>query len=110
MKAESNLMPQSAFVAERRGDFVDVTFFSNVISEVEEEKEIWRYDSYSLTVPYRPDIEMVIAENYNAWLEMAIANEEIPAPPETDTDKITRLETEQARLQEIVDTMLGGIL
>ena len=75
MKAESNIIPQHPFVVERRGTLADITFFENVTEGKREGQLIWGYDSYALTVPYRPGLDTLVAENLKVWMDAAKATE-----------------------------------
>ena len=84
MKAESNVMPQSPFVIDRRGELVDVTFFENAREAIVDGVTCWQYDSYTLTVLHRDGLESEIATNYDTWLASAIEKDETVEDVSTD--------------------------
>jgi hypothetical protein len=104
MKAESNIMPQSPFVVEKRGNLADITFFANPISSAKDGEVIWEYDTYTLTIPYRNELEAMIAEEYELWLNAAINTEQTASLPKEPSlvDRISGLEEVQ------LETLLGG--
>ena len=92
MKAESDTMPTHPFVIDKRGDLADITFFEGVKESEREDRTVFEYDSHTLTVPYRDDLEEVVAESYEIWL-LSAKQAEIPAPKEpTDAERINSLE------------------
>ena len=92
MKAESDTMPTHPFVIDKRGDLADITFFEGVKESEREDRTVFEYDSHILTVPYRDDLEEVVAEDYELWL-LSAKQAEIPAPKEpTEAERIDLLE------------------
>ena len=93
MKAESDTMPTHPFVIDKRGDLADITFFEGVKESEREDRTVFEYDSHILTVPYRDDLEEVVAEAYELWL-LAAKQAELPAPKEpTEAERIAFLES-----------------
>ena len=93
MKAESDTMPTHPFVIDKRGDLADITFFEGVKESEREDRTVYEYDSHTLTVPYRVDLEETVAEDYALWL-LAAKQAENPLPPEpTDEGRIAFLES-----------------
>ena len=92
MKAESDTMPTHPFVIDKRGDLADITFFEGVKESEREDQTVYEYDSHTLTVPYRDDLEETVAEDYARWL-LSAKQAENPLPPEpTDKERIEMLE------------------
>lgn len=92
MKAESDTMPTHPFVIDNRGELADITFFEGVKESEREDRTVFEYDSHTLTVPYRDDLEETVAEGYEIWL-LSAKQAEIPAPKEpTDAERINLLE------------------
>ena len=81
MKAESDTMPTHPFVIDKRVDLADITFFEGVKESEREDRTVFEYDSHILTVPYRDDLEEVVAEAYELWL-LAAKQAELHAPNE----------------------------
>lgn len=93
MKAESDTMPTHPFVIDKRGDLADITFFEGVKESEREDRTVYEYDSHTLTVPYRDDLEETVAEDYALWL-LAAKQAENQLPPEpTDEERIAFLES-----------------
>lgn len=93
MKAESDTMPTHPFVIDKRGELADITFFEGVKESEREDRTVFEYDSHTLTVPYRYDLEDTVASDYGLWLEAAKQTEN-PLPPEpTDEERIAFLES-----------------
>ena len=93
MKAESDTMPTHPFVIDKRGDLADITFFEGVKESEREDQTVYEYDSHTLTVPYRDDLEETVAEDYALWL-LSAKQAENPLPPKpTDEERIAFLES-----------------
>ena len=93
MKSESDTMPTHPFVIDKRGDLADITFFEGVKESEREDQTVYEYDSHTLTVPYRDDLEETVAEDYALWL-LSAKQAENPLPPEpTDEERIAFLES-----------------
>lgn len=70
MKTESTLKPINNFQIENiKDNTCEVVFFDNILEEIKEEENIFTYDTYRITLPYRKDMETVIANNYKLWLD-----------------------------------------
>lgn len=109
MKAESNIMPQKAFVVDRIGEQAYITFFTDVQPfEIRRENEIvteFKYNSYTMTVSYRNDIETVIENSLQLWLDTAKKNElKNSAIEPTDKERLEVLE------QAMLEIILGGTI
>lgn len=125
MKAESSTRPP-LFDVSVSGDDAIIRFAVNVtekvISDEEEQAEqiVFEYDSYSLTVKNRPDLEKDINNNYDDWLGKAkqiehdeLANE-VRAKRDAllaDTDKDFVLDRINLNIPEKVtaSTMLNAV-
>lgn len=112
MRVESNLKPP-AFEIEVENDKAMVRLNANILEETREGEEgtetVFVYDSYEIEVLNRPGLEDSISQDFDVWVQMAKAKEDEPAP-ETDTEKIARLESENSRLEgENVNNMLAII-
>lgn len=124
MKAESYIRPPLFSVSES-DDKAIIRFAVNVVEktikeEGEEEQTVYEYDSYSLTVKNRPDLEKDIGSNYNEWLKKAkqIEYDELAAEVRTkrdalleDTDKDFVLDRINLNIPEKVtaSTMLNAV-
>lgn len=116
MKAESTIKPAVPFEIETNNGIATIIFYTNIANknEVVEEgdAEKYTYDEYRLEIPDREDLPMIIGQHYDEWLQMAI-NKEYEKEPETDKEKIARLERENRQLgvelseREINEIMLG---
>ena len=102
MKAESNVMPQGPFSVDRRGGQADVTFFRNVKEEDQDGATIWHYDTHTLTVDDREDLEAIIEEAYEDWLVYAMEREAYEAETPTLEDRVAALEAIE------LEKLLGG--
>lgn len=109
MKAESNTMPQRAFQVDKRGDFADISFFDQIKETEVDGEKIWKYNHYILTIPHRADLELIIPENFDAWLESAKATEYEIEKPKTIEEKVEKHEVEIATLSETLEAIFGGI-
>lgn len=75
-KTESSIRPPLYDVS-ISGDEAIIRFAANVTEKVieetdqEEQQMVYEYDSYTLTVKNRPDLENDISTNYNCWFEKA---------------------------------------
>lgn len=101
MKAESTIKP-AQFKIEGEGEYVNVRFYANITTKEKEDPEdnttIWEYDEYLLqSIRNRPNLKETIKDNYSDWLQMAIEKENEPRP-ETEREKIIRLEKENRQL------------
>lgn len=124
MKAESYIRPPLFSVSES-DDKAIIRFAVNVVEktikeEGEEEQTVYEYDSYSLTVKNRPDLEKDIGSNYDDWLKKAkqIEYDELAAEVRTkrnallaDTDKDFVLDRINLNIPEKVtaSTMLNAV-
>lgn len=124
MIAESYIRPPLFSVSES-DDKAIIRFAVNVVEktikeEGEEEQTVYEYDSYSLTVKNRPDLEKDIDSNYDEWLKKAkqIEYDELAAEVRTkrdallaDTDKDFVLDRINLNIPEKVtaSTMLNVI-
>ncbi len=124
MKAESYIRPPLFSVSES-DDKAIIRFAVNVVEktikeEGEEEQTVYEYDSYSLTVKNRPDLEKDIGSNYDEWLKKAkqIEYDELAAEVRTkrdallaDTDKDFVLDRINLNIPEKVtaSTMLNAV-
>lgn len=124
MKAESYTRPPLFSVSES-DDKAIIRFAVNVVEktikeEGEEEQTVYEYDSYSLTVKNRPDLEKDIGSNYDEWLKKAkqIERDELAAEVRAkrdallaDTDKDFVLDRINLNIPEKVtaSTMLNAV-
>jgi len=118
MKAESTIRPASPFEIENNGEMSTVKLYANIQEKKEttEQDEVvtkYIYDEYRLEVPARTNLEDNVKNNYNGWLELAIKKENEPKP-ETDKEKILRLEKENNTLgielsEREIQSMLQGM-
>lgn len=124
MKAESYIRPPLFSVSESN-DKAIIRFAVNVVEktikeEGEEEQTVYEYDSYSLTVKNRPDLEKDIGSNYDEWLKKAkqIERDELAAEVRAkrdallaDTDKDFVLDRINLNIPEKVtaSTMLNAV-
>lgn len=103
MKAESTIKPVAPFKIENIGkEYVNIRFYTDVIKkeviDEEDDTEIWQYNEYLLqNIRNRSGLKENIETNYDSWLQMAIEKENEPRP-ETEREKIIRLEKENRQL------------
>lgn len=101
MQANSNIKPSSLFEIEVWGDMSTIIFypeFPDFNETVNEEGNTqYNFQMHRLTVPDREGLSNNIEANYHAWLKWAIEKEN-EAIPETDKEKIIRLEKENKQL------------
>lgn len=110
MKAESNIMPQQPFAVDNRGDVSDVTFFKNPVEVQREAGTAWEYEIYTLTTIARPALDALIEENYDAWLNAAIAFEAAEHPQaRTIEEKVEVNSSRIATIEQTIDVLYGGI-
>lgn len=110
MRAESTIKP-AAYAIEVVEDSAIVTLYQNIVAKDVEEDEApkWEYDYYTLIVKNRPNLSTNIHTNYEAWLAAAIEKENEPKP-ETDKEKILRLENKISQQDAILEEMLFDII
>jgi len=104
------------FEIEVNNGIATVIFYTNVVKKdepIEEGDAVkYTYDEYRIDIPDRQNLHMIISQNYDAWLQMAIEKEN-EVKPETDKEKIARLEKENRQLgielseREINEIILG---
>lgn len=124
-KTESFTRPPLFNISISDNDVI-IRFAENVIEKVvketdeDEEQTMYEYDSYSLTVKNRPDLEKDISNNYDDWLEKAkqIERDELAAEVRAkrdallaDTDKDFVLDRINLNIPEKVtaSTMLNAV-
>ena len=73
MKAESTVNP-GAYSIEHCGGLAELAFYENI----ESNGDMYTYDEYRLTVPWRDNLETAVAANASAW--PALAKTEAPQP------------------------------
>ena len=104
MKARSGMNPGLCAV-----DIIDgmahVSIFANVIEVNEEEEQGFEYDHYLVIVPNRAGLAEEIEANHTKWVEYGAVNEGLPKP-ETDQEKISRLESEKQELEGVVSGLV----
>lgn len=110
MKAESDTMPTHPFVIDKRGELADITFFEGVKESEREDRTVFEYDSHTLTVPYRLDLEEVIAADYDLWLGAAKDDESFKLPPLTLEERVADTENKVVSLEETIDVLFGGAI
>lgn len=74
MKVRSDRLPQNNFeVSNIRDNICDVVFFdaSNYVEEIIENEKSYEYQMYTITIPYRTDLETDISNNYDKWYNYA---------------------------------------
>jgi len=115
MKTESNVMPTAQFdILSYENDNVEVLFYENIEETTGEDETVrYSYDLYRLIIRDRDNLKTLIESNYQAWLNIAKIKEKEKLP-ETESEKIIRLEKENeglkqtlADLTEVV--LLGGM-
>lgn len=104
MKAESTIKPVNQFEIEDKGNgYVDIRFFQNITTKQKKQEDddkniIYQYEEYLLeNIRKREGLQKQIENNYQIWLDKAIKKENEPKP-ETDKEKILRLEKENNTL------------
>lgn len=118
MIANSDKKPSALFEIEENGEESSILFypeFPNIKEIVGEEGSVmYEYDFYRLDrVRTRPYLRESVESMYQEWLDMAMAKEQEPAP-ETDKERIAKLEAKNAEieaknseLEQLIDAMLG---
>lgn len=103
MKAESGVRP-NRFSIDKVGDAAIVSLFDNIeeVEPKEEEEAVYKYDYYSVEVPYRDDLEAEVEESYEEWLEMAKGKDKMPEALDLE-DRI------QAAENTLLFLLMGGI-
>ena len=117
MKAESTIKPAAPFEIEKVGAFAVVKFYTNIKKVTEEvEGEIiekFTYEENQVKIPDRQNLHQIIEEDFDSWLTHAKEKETEPKP-ETDKEKILRLEKENNQLgkeltEREINEMIQGI-
>ena len=91
-----------AFKVDLIGTRAQVTFFENAVQLPSEEQPRWQADMYTLDVAARPGLTASIESNYQAWLDMAKAQEEVLPPKALDE----RVEDVEATIDLIAEVLL----
>lgn len=101
MRVEIGEMPSKPFEVFRVGDFAVVKFLENAEKQDSPETERWKADEYQITVPWRNGLDVSIAENYQAWMALAIASEGATPPP-TIEERVATVEEAVTLMAEVV--------
>lgn len=104
MKARSGMNPGLCAV-DVVGDVAQVSIFANVTAFKEEEQEGFEYDHYLVIVPNRPGLAEEVEVNHAKWVEYGIQNQAQPKP-ETESEKVLRLEAEKTELEGVVEDLV----
>lgn len=101
MKTELGESPV-AFKLDLIGKRAQVTFFENAVESAEPEgAPRWQADMYTLNVPWRPGLQASVEANYQAWLNVAKAQEEVlPAP--TIEQRVDEVEQTVILIAEVI--------
>jgi hypothetical protein len=88
---------------------VDIEFFENVMEVPltdEGETMKYEYDYYRLDgIKGRPNLMESLQSNYESWIQKA-REKELETPPETERQKIERLELDKQELEGVVDELI----
>lgn len=77
MREENNIKPEKKFEIQNISDDgrCDIVFYDNIQEEIrsdgEENKKVYIYDIYRVTVRYRDTLEEDLENNYETWLNFA---------------------------------------
>ncbi len=77
MSEENNIKPEKKFEIQNISDDgrCDIVFYDNIQEEIrsdgEENKKVYIYDIYRVTVRYRDTLEEDLENNYETWLKFA---------------------------------------
>lgn len=77
MREENNIKPKKKFEIQNISDDgrCDIVFYDNIQEEIrsdgEENKKVYIYDIYRVTVRYRDTLEEDLENNYETWLKFA---------------------------------------
>lgn len=103
-------MPEQPFAVDLRGEVADITFYRNIAQVQREEEIIWEYDAYTLTVVARPKLAELVTENYDAWLNAAIAYEAAEHPQAmTLEEKVEKHDGKVVTIEEALEAIFGGV-
>lgn len=121
MKTQSDREPQTLEINHLTNNTAELTFAENVRAitepdtaatedaeeEQQEGKTHYEYDSYTVTIDDRPNLEQTILQNYSAWLQYAKEQENKQQEEVEDIHaKVERLEAENTALQAQILNML----
>lgn len=117
MKTQSDREPQALEINHLTNNTAELTFAENVraitepdtavTEDAEEGKTHYEYDSYTVTIDDRPNLEQTILQNYDAWLQYAKEQENKRQEEVEDIyAKVERLEAENTALQAQILNML----
>ena len=117
MKTQSDREPQALEINHLTNNTTELTFAENVraitepntaaTEDAEEGKTHYEYDSYTVTIDDRPNLEQTILQNYSAWLQYAKEQENRKQEETEDIyAKVERIEAENAALQAQILNML----
>lgn len=77
MREENNIKPEKKFEIQNISDDgrCDIVFYDNIQEEIrsdgEENKKVYIYEIYRITVRYRDTLEEDLENNYETWLNFA---------------------------------------
>lgn len=109
MRAETSTMPQSPYEIIIKGDTAYINFYENAHEIPSEEQPRWVCDTYQIKTRNRANLEASIQSNFDAWLNMAKANE-APAEP-TEAERMQqKLDMQDMVIEEILFSILPEIL
>lgn len=113
MKSISTIRPDS-FSIENCDGIAEVVLYENIEEITENEETYYKYDEYRLNTPYRDNLESEITSNREAWLNMAITNENCKNEKKSLVEEVAALKTENeiisAALEEVISVIAGGDL
>lgn len=71
MRTESNIKPEVLAVEECAQGLAEIVLRENIAEHKKEEKTVYLYDEYRLTVPARENLASNVKQNLTAWLAWA---------------------------------------
>lgn len=91
MKTESTIKPEIKFSIENiKDNTCEVVFFDNISEETKEEQTVYVYYTYRMKTAYRTNLDIIIEQNYNKWLE-AVKNHDYNLKAEEIRNKRNQL-------------------
>ena len=91
-----------AFKIDQIGTRAQITFFENAVQLPSDEQPRWQADMYTLDVAARHGLTASIESNYQTWLDLAKAQEEILPPRSLDE----RVDDVEATIDLIAEVLL----
>ena len=108
MKSQSNINQQPFTINELSNGMAEIMFCENVVEIIVDEKTIYEFDMYELSVQNRTGLQEDIEVNYSDWLGFAKGQS---GKPVSDKEKIAMLEEKALVTDDLLaELIMGGAM